>query len=127
MGGEINKMKKTIQDLKKELTLAKRKNKILEAKRMKAIKIENEARKIKAQLKKLNQSSFSRRLSRLKKPNITREQASKFAQQSKTNAIKTYKVGKKIWSGLGTVINHLDKMNNPVPVKKKIIVKGKNK
>lgn len=119
--------RKTIQDLKKELTLAKRKNRILEAKRMKAIKIENETRKIKAQLKELNQSTFSKRLSRLKKPNITKGQVSKFAQQSKTNAIKTYKVGKQLWKGLGTVINHLDKMNNPVPVKKKIIAKGKKR
>ncbi len=113
--------KKTLAQLKKELSLAERKNKILEAKRIKAIQIEAETRKIQSRLKELNRSAFSKSLQKLKRKKLTKEEAIRMGQKGKSAAIKSYKVGKQIWDGFGKVITHLDKMNDPVrvPIKKK--------
>lgn len=109
--------------LKKELSIVNKKNKLLEVKRKKAEKIEIETRKVKAELKKMNKSAFAKKFSKFNKERLTKAEAIKFGKKSKIAAVKSYKTGKKIWNGLGVIVEHLDKMNDPIKLPSKKVKK----
>lgn len=107
-------MGKSLTQLKKELAKARAKEKQYEAKLKAARKIEAETRKIKSELKKLNRSQIHKEFRKFGRKKMTKENAIKLRDTSIKAGKKALKTGRKIWRGLGTVINHLDRMNDPV-------------
>ncbi len=124
---------KTIQQLKKELFLAKAKNKKQNRELERKTKALRERKQIEDELKELTRSKlgkslkrFSKNYKQLKQKNLTPERRAELRVQTIARAKKTAAVTKKVWNGLGFVVNKLSKMGDS-PVQNRKPTKGKNK
>lgn len=96
-------VKNELAELKKKLALAQKKNKVQEKKLQKKRMVDAEIKKIKDQLKELNTSEFSKRLKRLSKKKLTKEEAARVGKKVQKGARTLYQ--KTSW-----LINKLDKL-----------------
>lgn len=101
-------MGKTLTQLKRELKLVKAKSKAKDIKLMKAAKKAKEIAKVKKELAMLRQSPFLKKVKKLSKRRLTDSEKEMIIMKAK----KAKKKGLKLWTGLGKVVNRLDRLGN---------------